>query len=354
MDPTELALKHFEKVILVAFLGWLGFTLTNLASEPSGLQKAAAVETHLEKIDKHMKTTTVEAPKEPVWESNLKRQLDPGSVPAAAPFPAWVMERRPSFLYQIEIEAPEYHTAHHAPTVDAAPVERGKIKVTWEPSNENLYVVATFEVHRKTGDAEQWEKMAELPTTERSWVDDKINSRKKYSYKVVSLAKIDQEDPVVQQNKLVLPDEERLKESSPVGPIGVKQDFMILPTEVHPVTEEELIKNKDAKAWATIKVKKWDAEGNAWEEKTYFQKNPGWKVGQKEKIKRKEVDFSTGAELLEVEIRTRKAKRGDFEEKVHVIKVKWPDGQTEEFTSKDEEDAKEAEAPPAPPGGGGN
>lgn len=343
MDPKQMALKHFEKAILVVFLGWLALTVVGLTSEPSGLQEASAVEEYLGKVDKHMASSTTEAPKTPPWEANLKRQLDPGSVPAAVAFPGWLMHRRPAFLHQIEVEVPEYHAAHHAPTIDAAPVDRGKIKVTWESSQENLYVVTTFQVWRRAGADGTWEKVKDLEASEREWTDETVNSRLQYFYKVVSVAKIDAQDPVVEQYHLTLANEEQNKESSVVGPIALKQDLMIIPTNVHPVEEAELIKDANAKSYATFKIKKWDSETNAWDEKTYFQKPVGSKIGQKEKIKRREVDFSTGAELVDVEIRTRKAKSGDFEEKVHVMKVRWPDGKEEEFTSKDEEDAKAAQ-----------
>ena len=343
MDPMQLVLKHFEKGVLALFFAWLAMTVVGLASEPSGLQEAAAVETYLTAVEKHMGEASTKPPKAPTWEADLKRQLDPGSVPAAVAFPGWVMHRRPAFLHQVEVEVPEYHAAHHPPTADAAAVDRGKIKVTWEPSQENLYVVTSFQVHRRAGEDGTWEKVKELEASEREWTDDGINSRLKYFYKVVSVAKIDAQDPVVTQYNLTLANEEAEKESGVVGPIAIKQDLIILPTNVHVVTDEELIADKNAKSYATIKLKKWDPEGNTWDEKTYFQKPVGWKIGQKEKIKRRDVDFTTGAELIDVEVRTRQAKSGTFEERVHVIKVRWPDGKEEEFTSKDEEDAKAAE-----------
>lgn len=343
MDPMQLLLKHFEKAILVLFIGWLGLTVAGLASQPTGLQKAADVEKYLGKVADHMKKATTKAPEEPPWEANLRRQLDSASVPAAVPFPGWVMERRPAFLHQVEVDEPEYKPQHRSPTAEAIAADRGKIKVSWEPSQENLYVVTAFEVHRKTGDEEKWEKMVDLPADAREWTDEKISSRRKYSYKVVSIATIDQEDPVVQRHKLVLPDEERTTESNVAGPVQTKQEWIILPTEAHKVTDEELIKDEKAKSWATIKVKKWDSEGNAWVEKNYFRIEVGAKIGKKETIRRREIDFSTGAELVDCEERRRKSRSGDFEEKVYVVKVKWPDGQVEEFTSKDEEDAKAAE-----------
>jgi len=153
MDPKELALQHFEKGVLVLFAGFLVWaTMGALGGEDVGATKAA-VDSGLSEVSAHMGKQTIEEPDAPDWKEELGSQLDPDAVPEVDPYPSWVFHRRPGFVYYVEPDIQEYHPVHRAPVdITADDSERGRIRVAWEPSLDNIYVLTSYELYRRVHD----------------------------------------------------------------------------------------------------------------------------------------------------------------------------------------------------------
>ncbi len=103
MDPKLLALQLFDKVILAGFAGWLVMSGVGMLQTPSELDLKDQLAKDLADIGAHMKGTTVTLSADPGWRTALEGQLKADTVPAATPGPAWVLDKRPGFLYQNRI-----------------------------------------------------------------------------------------------------------------------------------------------------------------------------------------------------------------------------------------------------------
>ena len=57
-------------------------------------------------------------------------------------------------------------------------------------------------------------------------------------------------------------------------------------------------------------------------------------VGEKIGSKKRKLDFSTGAELLEVRVEKRDTGKG-YAEEWHFLKIRWPDGTEEETNNRE-------------------
>src|SRR5262245_9348115 len=141
MDPKQLALQFFDKLILAAFGAWLVLSGVGMASDPPGLDKKEGIDKDLATISEHMKGSTVPATADAGWKTALEQQLKPDTVRTPPPAPPFTMERRPYFLYQVHIDQPTYSCKHDAPTdltTDAS--QRGQVVLRWKPSMSNEYV----------------------------------------------------------------------------------------------------------------------------------------------------------------------------------------------------------------------
>ena len=125
--------------------------------------------------------------------------------------------------------------------VHAAPVDlkgdansRGKIELTWEASDENRLVVVTeYQLQRKIGRDGKWKNLATIePTDKPSYIDKAIQSRVDYYYRVISLAEVDRESPIVRDEDLTLATKEEKKTGEEAGPYATKRDVFMMPTRV--------------------------------------------------------------------------------------------------------------------------
>lgn len=335
MDPKELALEHFEKVLVAAAGAWLIAVGAGWLSQPRELGMQQDLATKLDAITSYMGKGNPKQPETPPWLGKLERQLSPTAVPSASEFPAWVMQRRPQVLYKLKDRGPTHRAVHRPPVdlqLDAA--ERGKIGLTWQASVENEYVIVNeYEVQRKSGDAE-WEKLSSVSGAETTYTDTSVASRASYSYRVISRAEIDRDSPVVRAEGMTLADDQREQTSSEAGPVSIARDVYIVPVTVTQVTDKDLIANPNATESAYLKVFKWIPDENKFEGQTYTVK-VGETIGDKKKKRSKEYDFTTGATLVDVEIRSRKHPTLGYDEQVQVIKYKFENGDTEEANDKD-------------------
>lgn len=336
-DPKQLALQHFDKALVGAAGVYLLVCGAGFFSTPAQLSKNDKLAAAIATVDKYMKTAQPEPMPEPDWLDRLEKRLDPGTLGDAgtSPYPSWVLHKRPQFLYGT-VAPKAKHTAKHyaANDVRADAGERGKIDVAWGNASDNEYVIVTrYEVERRVGADGEWEKIGETAGDVRTYTDENIVSRTDYYYRVVSVAEIDRDNPVVRHEGMELDPAEERKVSDEAGPVTTKRDVFIIPITVVQVTDQDLIANPNAQESAYVRVYKWDPETSTFEKQAYNVK-VGESIGGKRKRGGKEYDFTTGATLVDVEIRKRRHALG-HDEPVQVIIVRYEDGSEEESNDKD-------------------
>jgi hypothetical protein len=337
MDPKQLALQFFDKAVLAGFAVWLVIAATGLVQQPAELSLKDQLDKDLKAIGEHMKGSTVPAATDPGWRKSLEGQLKADTIAAARPAPAWVLHKRPGFLYQVYVFEPTYRCKHGAPTdLTADGAQRGQVAVRWKPSLENEYVLCTYEVQRRTGETGDWETIHTAGPGSTEYVDTNIAPRATYFYKVTSVAEPDRDSPVVQRYNLTLAESEQRKESLEVGPIKTQRDVFVLPVTVTVVTERDLIDRPNAKESAYVKVYKWDADSSSFLDAT-FTVGINQAIGGTKKLRGgKEFDFSTGAVLDDVWYDERPHPTiAGHNEQVQTIRIRFADGSTEEFNDKD-------------------
>jgi hypothetical protein len=207
--------------------------------------------------------------------------------------------------------------------------------VIWQAATANKHVVLEFEVERKAEGSDAWQKISGI-LTKTGFEDTGVAAGVSYRYRVISLASVDLDDPVVAAvaGGLQLPPGQVRRTSSPSDTVATARAFYIVPMTVQPVSQEELIKNPDTKASSYIKVYRWDPETKAFLSKG-FQVVVGETIGKVAKVRRREIDFSSRSTLLKVERTTRKNPKFGHDEQVQVIHVRHADGREEALNDKD-------------------
>lgn len=342
MDPKQLALEHFEKVIALVAAGWLVMAMANYTSSPKELGLKDELQTKIDNINDYVAKHEPVKPKVPDWEARVKKSLGAEGAPEPQEFPGWVMHRRPNVVYKWKTVVFDQEPVHTPPTDLSLRPERGRITVTWSPSNQNALVTVTkYEVLRKVND-EKYAVVGEVEGETAEFADVNVNPRSRYWYKVRATAELDKEHPVVR--KMIgrgvikeLKKELTVMESEESGPVKTPRTTIVIPTMVRMPTDDEIIEmgkqNKDASPKVTLKVYKWDAdEKDEWASHTYYNIEVGQEIGAKERKK----DFSTGGKLKSARI----DKRPHPTIKGHtipcyVIEIVYPDKSVETFNSVD-------------------
>lgn len=338
MDPKLLALKLFDKVVLAGFAVWLVLAAKGMVTQPPELGLKDQLDKDLRSIGEHMKGTTVPVAGDPGWRAKLEGQLGAGAVPSARPAATWLFHRRPGFLHNIFVERVTFRCKHGAPTDVAADAsQRGQVVVRWKPSLENEYVLCTYELLRRTGETGDWQVIYTAGPGTTEYVDSKVAPRTEYFYKVLSIAEPDQDSPVVQRHGMKLKDDELRRESSEHGPVRTQRDIYVIPQSVIPVTEEDLIRDPNAKASAQLRVYKWDPETSTFQNQVFPNVRLEQPIGEKKKLRGgREFDFTTGAVLEDVRHESRPHPTiPGHQQKVGVIRIRFADGSTEEFNDKE-------------------
>ncbi len=335
MDPKQLLLAHFEKVLLGAFGLWLAAVGVFFVSEPAELKQNKALGGKMKAIGRHFRSAKIDDLEKPDWSTRLKANLSPDTVETATPFPPWAMNQRPVFLYGVEAVA-QGHAARHEPPVDLTvdANDRGQVTLKWQASVQNEYVIiANYEIERKVGADGKWEKVAEIDGVEETYGDAEVQSRTEYYYRITSIAEIDRDNPVVDSENMQLAKADERKAGSEAGPIKTAQDVFIIPTNGDPVTDAEAIKGQDEKnEWAYIRVYKW-VDGKF--QNKSFRVKRGGKIGKVVKKGRKKVDFSTGAILTDVLYKEVAGRQEGHTRQVLAVEFKFKDGTKGTATEKD-------------------
>jgi hypothetical protein len=396
MDPKALLLKHFEKLICGLFGVWLAITLVGFTSPPPELKSNEKISEELKKIEDYMGKTRADVTAQQDVVTQLKASVSSESVRPvdAKSMPAWLAHRRPNLAFVVEGGPARPQPVHSAPTDFTGVAERGRVKLTWQPADatQNAYIIIDgYEVQRReivaAGEPPAWSSLATLkrdptqqtPPTE--WLDEKVQPRKKYEYKLIETAILDEDNQAIRiiNQKAGVKDDEKVKfPDLPRAPAerevtwamekDLPRDLYIVPAPGSVVIPPPAEQVKGTKPTVTLKVYKFDPKSNGFVEKQYFSKPEGTKnIGQMETVRGQKIDFSTGAELIEVRQEEREVQIGGQKvtKPIGIIKIKWPGidqpEEIDEVNLPEEISPKKPEKPatppksgaPATPGGGG-
>lgn len=188
-----------DKVILGAAALWLTGAASGLATSGPDERLRTDLSAALVAIDAHMRagSAVVPEPTAPGFAALLRLSLDPSAVPVAPLFPAWVMERRPGFLFDVPPPPRPPELAHTPPAAVVADAgARGRIVVRWQPGTA-LHLLVTCALERREGEG-PWTAIAtDLAPGVSERVDEAVRPRTRYEYRVVATARVDEDDPVI-------------------------------------------------------------------------------------------------------------------------------------------------------------
>ena len=332
MEPKDLLLRHFEKIVLAGFAGWLVFVLVSfVAMKPPELSSNEQLQDKIAKVDDHMKTFNLKSDPLPDLVSPLKKQLDPATVTAADTFPAWAMHRRPNFAFAVTAGPERVFPKHEAPTdFIVAEKSRGRVKLTWKASPENAYVnIKSYKLLRKEGEAGEFKVVNEAINGEKTEFEDTtVGPRQKYWYRLVETAETQRDHPIIQRDKTDLTaDKISLQAEDTKEAVETPPDIYVTMDDgqaANPIAEPP------TKGKASLKVWRWHGPSSKFLMKGYMTVNEGEQIGKVEKITTgktsEQIDFSTGAELVEVRVEKRDVQVGNntVKKDVAVATIRWP------------------------------
>ena len=133
---------------------------------------------------------------------------------------------------------PRYRARHEPPTLTAEG-EVGGIRLRWRCSPENTHVVVKAVIVERTvaGPQPAWQEVqrfSDIRGVEGGWLDDGAQPGEEYLYRVVTLAEIDREDPVVQQERMSLPAAEARRASQPYAPTPARPRLTVSCVAISP------------------------------------------------------------------------------------------------------------------------
>jgi hypothetical protein len=348
MDPKEILLKHFEKVVLVLFGAFFGFIVFSMVNTPPALKTNETLKKTIDDIETHMKTYAVELPKLDDPTIELAAELDPLKVPAVEAFPAWGFHRRPNFVYTFVVDKPTVHPRHFPPT-DFHVVEngRGRVKLSWKASGENEFcVIQGYEVFRcekdpkdKDTKPEDWKSIAaNLDPNKTEYEDLSVQPRAKYWYRLKESALAQLDHPEIIRAKTDLPPEQRdLLAEDTKDAVSTPQD-MYITIESGNATDPV----NDVKGDIQCKVWVWNKTLGKFVFKNYPKIDCGQTIGELQKkfvFEKKDLgdtNFATEAVLLKVSKVRRKIKGNEREVTVATVRWKWQsDKESEDLIEKE-------------------
>lgn len=148
-------------------------------------------------VKRHFRTAGVDPIKRPDWDTQLQRQLNRAAVPQALPFGPWLLHQRPQMLYRVGPGLPPLectHTVASLTSVDAS--TRGEVTLEWSAPEHGLHVLVDYTLQRRTAEG-PWTDLMNLDPAAPTVVDKALTPDTAYSYRVVSTARLDSDDPLV-------------------------------------------------------------------------------------------------------------------------------------------------------------
>lgn len=297
----RLVLVHLDKALLAGVVGLFGLAIAG------PLARARAVDRLLEgaavdqaAIERHFAGAVTPPPRPPAALERAAIRLRE-APPEPGPFPPWLAERRPAWVY--EVQTRELLRTHaSAPHDLVAQVAGAAVELAWQPGADNARVTVTYRVERRVADGE-WEQLAaalEAP----GWTDTSAPVARPLSYRVVALAA---RAPGLEDEAEPLPPEQARLACEPSPPVQVPRPVAVRLRDVWVAPELS-----DEAGWATL-----DVIGGG-ERRGLPRVAVGQPIGE------------SGAVLVEVGL-PRRASRFGGEVPTPWARIRWPEGDTEEL-----------------------
>ncbi|MDQ7779538.1 MAG: fibronectin type III domain-containing protein [Planctomycetota bacterium] len=273
MDLKKLFVQHGEKIGLGAAILILVLVVVKTSVMPPEDTDVGSANQLADELDRRLNED--QPPKAELQDYVARNTSMWQTVTAAKGGNTWAVYKAP--IAKADVKTRERATVKYlyAPIVREPKLALGKVTVEWEADKKTTAAVSGYKVFRK-GPQGDWQPLTETAITDTSFTDNKVEPKKKYSYKVSAETK----EPTA-TTKVV---ESDVREATT---LGVKQ----------------IIFRGGTEQMAQILVRKLDSA----QEKMFFVK-VGDKIGDivAIDIKGTKVDFGTGYVLNAIKKEKRK------------------------------------------------
>lgn len=320
-SPAEFLLHHFEKLILGGLC--LGVAAAWGFAPPDPTKGVAALDQQRRQVAVHMQNARPRV--DPLLNRpHLLQERLSATAPSEA-LPAWSMHRRPGVL---PTERPWQDVPGQLGqlTLEAELLTRS-VRLRWKEPKHSEFLVLAYRLERQLDDGE-WKLLAEPASGVVTWEDDGLEARVEARYRLSVTAAIDSSLVARykrQRRRLKLSPSEQSRSAGPTQPLSLRQDVFLIPRTIWEPNE---LAGTPGRAYVTVYVRQEDGTLR----KKGFPVEVGAGIGEKVAIGRREIDYRSQAVLVEVRKEVdegpggRKISRG-------VIKVRWPEGKTEEIST---------------------
>ncbi|RME75738.1 MAG: fibronectin type III domain-containing protein [Planctomycetota bacterium] len=313
MDAKEALLEYFDKIALgVAVLAFVGFVGLPLLGESPAEKRQAEIESYNRKISALRAVVQEKAPKpEPLEAARAVRRALAGG-PAPETWPSWLMHKRVLITCRrIGIAMPD-PPAHFPPVDLSGAGGLGAITLQWADNpRDRLVKIVRYRVERNDVDPQRddaWKTIATVGGKVHRYRDTEgLEAGKAYWYRVVSVAQEDQGLSVVRKYDLELPEPQRERVSSVVGPFRTQPEQYL---ELQSVRTKSIEHGQIVEPLAYVKVYKFFPDDGEWKPSPLLTVKPGERIGTTVRRGGKSYDWSSPWELVTTRRRTRKRKLG--------------------------------------------
>jgi hypothetical protein len=320
-SPAEFLLCHFEKLILTGLC--LGVAAAWGFAPPDPSTRVEALDQKRRRVAHHMQVAKPGS--DPLLNRPLQLEQRLSATAPAQPLPPWLMHRRPGIIPD-ERPWQDLNGELGQPTISAELLTRS-VRVRWKAPKHSDFLVLSYRLERQL-DGGEWELLKEPEEDERTYEDTTLEARSEARYRLSVTAAID-ETLIArhkrQRRRLKLAKSEQSRSAGPTEALSLIQDVFIIPRTIW---EPNDLAGTPGRAYVTVYVRGDDGKVR----KKGFPVEVGAPIGEEVAVGRKKVDYRTHATLLEVRKEVSEQPNGR-KVTTGVIKVRWPEGKTEEITT---------------------
>jgi hypothetical protein len=339
MSPKIVCfVRHFDKCLLSIALCWLLASGSGFAVEAGDSPLHGALEGKIKKVEGYLETHKVESPALPDWEKETCKNLLPEQVPAARPFPSWVLHNRPNaILLFTKLKNPPSFPYEGPGDLQVTP-SRKSMTLRWQELEErDVLFVDCYELLRSDS-GKPFKVINKIQGRASQFVDHNVKQRTRYRYKVRSTVTLDEGHSKLRRLRIKFPKwkltaEERVKETISLECRLIRTMFLV---PLH-VRLPGPLAGIAAKRTANLRVYLY-SEGE-WIFKDYWNIEEGQEIGSQIVRAGKKLDFRMGQlqkpRIYKVPHLTIK---GYFTD-AYQLEVKYPSGAVERYDSQTDIDS---------------
>ena len=265
---SGLFIRWFDKLVFGLTVG--AIVLSVVWRDAGSDAAASELESLLERVETAARSQELLAGEPLQFTAQARQQIDAVSVPAAQPFPSWIMHRRPYLLVKIDVPLDRPPSRHGHPEGVSVSVSRSGITVRWLESPQNeLVKVEGYELHRRKGTSGQWQSIAKTDADGFELVDRSAPQSVDVWYRVSSQAHEDAEDA---SKPLPLSADRQRLISEPSGPHRVPGRLLVVPDYVE---IPDPVSQPGRSRWARISIYAWDGSRDQWDRGASSVVTPG-------------------------------------------------------------------------------